>query len=120
MFKKKEIIKVEEVAAIEEKVRGLFNESSMHKTIVSNALEDLMNVNQTINEMLEDIEALKFRLEVAKEELFVVKKHNNKILGGVKMGLAEQTCNNNTVCSDVNVVSSEEEVVEEETTETEE
>ena len=115
MFKKKEIIKVEEVAAIEEKVRGLFNESSMHKTIVSNALEDLMNVNQTINEMLEDIEALKFRLEVAKEELFVVKKHNNKILGGVKMGLAEQTCDNKTVCSDVDVASSE---VEEETTET--
>lgn len=119
MFKKKEIIKVEEVAAIEEKVRGLFNESSMHKTIVSNALEDLMNVNQTINEMLEDIEALKFRLEVAKEELFVVKKHNNKILGGVKMGLAEQACDNKTICSDVSVASSEE-VVEEETTETEE
>lgn len=107
MFSKKEIIKVEEVTAIEEKVKGLFNESSMHKTIVSNALEDLMGLNQTINEMLEDIEALKFRLEVAKEELLVVKKHNNKILSGVKMGLAEKTCDNTTVYSDAIVTSSE-------------
>lgn len=112
MFGKKEIIKVEEVAAIEQKTKELFNESSMHKTIVSNALEDLMGLNQTINEMLEDIEDLKFRLEVAKEELLVVKKHNNKILSGVRMGLAEKTCNNTTVCSDATVASSETEGTE--------
>lgn len=89
MFGKKEIIKVEEVAAIERKTEELFNESSMHKTIIGNAVEDLMAVNRVIKEELENIDALQSRLDTAKEELIKIKKHNNKVLSGIQNGLAE-------------------------------
>ena len=90
MFGKKEIIKVEEVAAIERKTEELFNESSMHKTIIGNAVEDLMAVNKVIKEELENIDALQSRLNTAKEELMKIKKHNNKVLSGIQNGLAEK------------------------------
>ena len=61
MFGKKEIIKVEEVAAIERKTEELFNESSMHKTIIGNAVEDLMAVNRVIKE--DTVEICEFYVE---------------------------------------------------------
>ena len=98
MFNKKEIIKVEEVAAIERKTEELFNESSMHKTIIGNAVEDLMAVNEVINEELEKIDTLESRLNTAREEIIKIRNHNNKVLSGIHNGLAEvdKTCSEKT------------------------
>ena len=98
MFNKKEIIKVEEVAAVEEKAEKLFNESSMHKTIIGNAVEDLIAVNEVIKEELEKIDTLESRFSAAREELIKIRNHNNKVLSGIHNGLAEvdKTCSEKT------------------------
>lgn len=88
MFRKKEIIKIEEVAAIEKNVEKLFNESSMQKTIIGNAIEDLMKLNEEIDAELEKNYALSKRLAAAEQELERIKKHNHKVLSGIQNGLA--------------------------------
>lgn len=88
MLRKKEIIKIEEVAAIEQNVERLFNESAMHKTIIGNAVEDLIKLNEEIDAELEKNYALSKRLAAAEQELNKIQKHNYKVLSGIQNGLA--------------------------------